>query len=369
MNDDKARSTWVALLLVAGIVFFLCWKMMQPFVYVLLWAGVLSIVFAPVQRFWLVRTGGRQGLAAFLSLLAVILFFLLPVGLIGGMLAGELSAIATTGPAKIQALLADPAKGEQLKHVLEVAGKWVDVDKVLSPESIKTYAEKASSVLVSQTMTVIGGALGILVNVILVLYTTLYLLQDGPAFVAWLVRALPLQREAAHALLTRTREVVNASVFGVMVIAVVQGVLGAIIFVAVGVPSPILWGALMVLTSLIPVAGTGLVWVPAALFMGLTGHWGKAIIIAVWGLLVIGGADNLLRPRLVGKKIKMPDLLVFFSVLGGLQVFGFLGVLLGPVVVAIATSLLEVVIDFGDGESSPPVSPTPVGPVGGTVST
>jgi predicted PurR-regulated permease PerM len=365
MNDDKARSTWIALLLVAGIVFFLCWKMLQPFVYVLLWAGVLAIVFAPVQRFWVARTGS-QGLSAFLSLLAVILLFLVPAGLIGGLLAGELRDIATTGPAKVQALLADPAKGEQLKGALEVARKWVDVDKLVAPESIKTYAERASSILVAQTMTVIGGALGILINVILVLYTTLYLLQDGPAFVTWLARALPLHRESAEALLARTREVVKASVFGVMVIAVVQGALGALIFVAVGVPSPILWGALMVLTSLVPVAGTGLVWLPAALFMGMAGHWVKAVIIVVWGLVVIGGADNLLRPRLVGKKIKMHDLLVFFSVLGGLQVFGFLGVLLGPVVVAIATSLLEVVIDFGDGE---PTAAVPAAPGGGTVST
>jgi predicted PurR-regulated permease PerM len=352
MTDEKARTKWVALLLIAGTALYLCWRMLQPFIFVLLWAAVLAIVFSPVQG-WLARKTGKPGLAAGLSVLLAILLFIIPVGLVGALLAGELRDLATTGPAKVQEYLQDPAQGEKLRHALDFAKKYVDVDKLLSAEAIRGYAQKASSIVVAQTMSVIGGALGILVNLVLVLYTTLFFLKDGRAFVDRLVGLLPVDGPTAVALVSRTRETLKASVFGVMAIAVIQGVLGTMIFVILGLPTPILWGALMTLTSLIPVAGTGLVWVPAALILAATDHWTKALILVLWGLLVIGMADNLLRPRLVGQRIQMNALLVFFAVLGGLQVFGFLGVLLGPVVFALATSLLDVVLGVADGEAGP----------------
>lgn len=352
MTDERARTKWVALLVVATVALYLTWKMLQPFIYVLLWSGVLAIVFSPVQR-WLAGKTGKAGLAAALSLLSVILLFVIPVGLLGVVLAGELTELATTGPARVQAFLADPTRGEQLRHLLDLTRKYVDVDKLLSPESIQTYAQKASTVVVSRTMSVIGGALGVLVNLLLVLYTTLFLLKDGGSFVRWLVDLMPLDATRSRALVARTQEILKASVFGVMAIALIQGILGGVIFTILGLPSPILWGALMTLTALIPVAGTGIVWVPAALILAATGHWTKAIVLVLWGLLVIGMADNLLRPRLVGKRIQMHELLVFFSVLGGLQVFGFLGILLGPVVLAIAMSLLDVLLVLREPEPVP----------------
>ncbi len=239
MTEEKARTKWIALLVVVGIALFLCWKMLQPFVYVLLWASVLAIVFSPVQR-WLARRTGKEGLAAALSLLSVILLFVIPVGLIGVVLAGELSDLASTGPAKVQAFIQDPAQGEKLRQVMDFARKYVDVDKLVSAEAIKGYAQKASSVVVTRTMSVIGGALGILVNLVLVLYTTLFFLKDGRSFVDRVVQVLPLEPQTAAALVARTKEILKASVFGVMAIAVIQGVLGGLIFMVLGLPSPIL---------------------------------------------------------------------------------------------------------------------------------
>jgi predicted PurR-regulated permease PerM len=356
MTDEKARTKWVALLLVAGIAVYLCWRMLQPFIYVLLWASVLAIIFSPVQR-WLTEKTGKPGVAATLSLLSVILLFVIPVGLLGVVLAGELHDLASTEPVKIQEYLQQQAQGDKVRHFLDFARRYVDIDKVISADAIRGYAQKASSIVISQTMTVIGGALGILVNLFLVLYTTVFLLQDGRSFVDRMVKLLPLEPDTAVKLVERTREILKASVFGVMAIAVIQGLLGTAIFMILGLPSPILWGALMVLTALVPVAGTGIIWVPTALFLAATDHWAKAIILVAWGLLVIGMADNLLRPRLVGKKIQMHALLVFFAVLGGLQVFGFLGVLLGPVVLAMATSLLDVLLGTADDEPAPGQEP------------
>jgi predicted PurR-regulated permease PerM len=139
----------------------------------------------------------------------------------------------------------------------------------------------------------------------------------------------------------------------VLVIAVIQGVLGGLAFWVLGLPSPLLWGVVMIFLSMIPMAGAFIVWVPAAIYLAITGHWVSALILTVWGALVIGSIDNFLRPKLVGEKTRLHELLVFFSVLGGLQVFGVIGLVLGPVIVAITIALLDV-LRHADGVSPAP---------------
>jgi hypothetical protein len=153
---------------------------------------------------------------------------------------------------------------------------------------------------------------------------------------------LPLEWEQSQAIFVRTHEVISASVQGVVVIAAIQGILGGLAFWALGLPSPLMWGAVMVVLSMIPVVGSTIVWVPTALYLALTGHWIKATLLVAWGAGVIGMLDNILRPRLVGGRTRLHELIVFFSVLGGLQVFGILGLVVGPVVVAITLALLDV---------------------------
>jgi predicted PurR-regulated permease PerM len=165
---------------------------------------------------------------------------------------------------------------------------------------------------------------------------------------------MPLDDRRAREIIDRTQEVISASVYGVLVIALIQGTLGGIAFWALGLPSALLWGVVMVFLSMIPMAGAFVVWVPAALYLVITGAWGKAIILTVWGALVIGSVDNFLRPKLVGEKTRLHELLIFFSVLGGLQVFGVIGLVLGPVVVAITIALLDVLRRADDSASGGP---------------
>jgi predicted PurR-regulated permease PerM len=152
--------------------------------------------------------------------------------------------------------------------------------------------------------------------------------------------------------------VIAASVYGVLVIAVIQGILGGLAFWALGLPSPLLWGVVMIFLSMIPMAGSFVVWVPAAGYLGLSGHWGKALILAVWGTFVIGTVDNFLRPKLVGERTKLHELFIFFSVLGGLQVFGVIGLVLGPVIVAVTIALLDVLRQSDDPTREHPDRPT-----------
>ena len=134
--------------------------------------------------------------------------------------------------------------------------------------------------------------------------------------------------------------------------------LGTFIFWALGLPSPLLWGVVMFFLSMIPMAGAFLVWVPAAIYLALTGAYVKAGVLVVWGVIVIGSIDNILSPRLVGRRASLHELLIFFAVLGGLQVFGVLGLVLGPVVVAMTLALIEMVRQAGHPPSETLLQPT-----------
>jgi predicted PurR-regulated permease PerM len=136
--------------------------------------------------------------------------------------------------------------------------------------------------------------------------------------------------------------VIAATIYGVLVISAIQGTLGTIIFSLLGLPSPLLWGVVMFFLSMIPMAGAFLVWVPAAIYLAVTGAYVKALVLVAWGLLVIGTIDNFLSPRLVGRRARLHELLIFFGVLGGIEVFGVLGLILGPVLVAVTLALVEM---------------------------
>jgi predicted PurR-regulated permease PerM len=181
-----------------------------------------------------------------------------------------------------------------------------------------------------------------MVQVFFVLFTLYYLLRDSEVIMPAIRRSLPLTEGQADVIFERTGEVISASVNGVLVISAIQGLLGMIAFYALELPSALLWGVIMFLLSTIPMAGSAIVWAPAAIYLFATGHWIKAALLVAWGALVIGMIDNVLRPRLVGKRAKLHELIIFFSVLGGLQVFGVLGLFVGPVVAAIALALVEV---------------------------
>jgi predicted PurR-regulated permease PerM len=210
-----------------------------------------------------------------------------------------------------------------------------------------------SGAIAGRTLGFVGGAVGFVVEVFFVIFTMYYLFRDGDRMREAAGDLVPLSDQKAQEIFERTGEVIAASVYGVLVIAVIQGVLGGLAFWALGLPSPLLWGVVMIFLSMIPMAGAFIVWVPAAIYLALSGHWASALILVLWGTLVIGTVDNFLRPKLVGERTRLHELLVFFSVLGGLQVFGVLGLVLGPVVVAITIALLDVLrqVDGHGGET------------------
>jgi predicted PurR-regulated permease PerM len=331
-------ARWIALLAATLIAIYLCWLMISPFIEVLLWAGVLVVVFFPVHQRILARVRGPN-LAAALSCALVVVTILAPITLVTIAIVGEAAGAVDNVQAGINRLL-DP--GSRLHQIVD---RWVDIDEIRSDEwkqdLVRAIQEKGGSIA-GQTLTVVARVLRAVLKIFFVVFTMYYFFRDGDRIRAALHDVLPLEHEQSEQIFNHTREVIAASVNGVLVIAAVQGTLGGIAFAVLRVPSPLMWGAVMFITSMIPLGGSALVWAPVALFLLLTGHWVKALLLVLWGALVIGMLDNVLRPKLVGDRTRLHELLVFFSVIGGLTVFGPLGLVVGPVVVAIALGLLDV---------------------------
>ncbi len=331
----------IAVLLAA---LYVCWLMFQPFFNVLMWAAVLCVVFYPMHRRILARTQ-KPTLAAALSTLLVVLLILLPVTAVTVAVVRELSGAAASFQASDHNWTVPPA----VARVVDVIGRYVDID--IDKESARKFAAERmqawGAALAASTLVVVGGAVGAVVQTLLVIFTLFYFFRDGENIRRAAYQMVPLQRVQWHDIMTRTRDVIGATVYGVLAISAIQGVLGTFIFWALGLPSPLLWGVVMFFLSMIPMAGAFLVWVPAAIYLALIGSYVKAIILVFWGVLVIGSIDNVLSPKLVGRRASLHELLIFFAVLGGLQVFGVLGLVLGPVVVAMTLALIEMVRQAG----------------------
>ena len=181
-----------------------------------------------------------------------------------------------------------------------------------------------------------------LAQIAIALFTAFFLLRDLDHFREALRCLVPLPDADTQAVFKRVRDTVDASLRGRVLIALLQGALGGLMFWFLGLPVPVLWGAVMALFALVPMLGAFVVWLPAALFLLISGHPGKAVILVAWGGVVIGTADNFLYPILVGKDLRLHTLAIFFSVLGGVAVFGASGLVIGPVVFALADALIEI---------------------------
>jgi predicted PurR-regulated permease PerM len=361
---DKSQSKllrWVGLLVATAVALYLCWKMLQPFIEVVLWAVVLVIVFFPVHRRIQARVGSPSW-SALLSCLLVIFVILVPLTLMASAVVNEISDFAqmhqpnpdgTGGAAGAAAGLLDP-NSPYLGPVVRWVGQYYDISALTSQSFIAERLKGLSGAIATRGVGLVGGAVGFIVEVFFVIFTMYYLFRDGERLRAAAYDMVPLSDKKAREIFDRTGEVIGASVYGVLIIATIQGVLGGLAFWVLGLPSPLLWGVVMIFLSMIPMLGAFIVWVPAAIYLGLTGEWGKAIMLAVWGALVIGSVDNFLRPKLVGERTRLHELLVFFSVLGGLQVFGVLGIVLGPVIVAITIALLDVLRQADGPAREPP---------------
>lgn len=338
MKEETTRARWIAAMAATAIALYLCWLMLKPFVVVLEWATVLVIVFYPVHK-RLAEKIRRPGLSSLLSCLLVIVVVLLPLTFLIATLAAELADTAQNLPGQVVPFL--DTHYPRTARFLAWLQQYVNFSPEQSQQFLVEQARNTMKALLDRSVGFVGNILSTIVKAFFVVFTMYYLFRDGDKIVKALPGVLPLEKSQSEAILARTRQVISASVYGVVTIAMLQGALAGLAFWVLGVPSPALWAVILTFVCMIPVAGSFFVWIPIALYLGLTGHWTKALLMALWGAFVISTIDNFLRPKLMRQYTKLHELLVFFSVLGGMSVFGLLGIVMGPVVLAVTIGLLN----------------------------
>ena len=341
----------ILIVLGAGIIGRLVW----PFFPGLVLATVPTTLVLPLHKKMALRIG-RPGLAAGATMAGVVLLLLLPLSglalLVGTEAVGALRWL-TTGPG-----LGNTTEGVQgaLRTAATRFGVNPDTAIVFITEQLRPLAEA----LMGRTLSVLSGIPGILLQLGVALFALFYLLRDSDAFLIALRRMIPLDPCRTDELLARAKDITEATVYGTVVVAVVQGVMGGIAFRLVGLPAATLWGAIMGVLALIPMIGPPLVWIPAAVYLIITGSVAQALVLAAFGALVIGTVDNLLRSIFVGRRAHVHSLVVFLSVLGGVVVFGVAGVVMGPVLFALALIAIEtgrMSMEAARDEASPLMPP------------
>ncbi|CDM24884.1 AI-2E family transporter [Castellaniella defragrans] len=313
-------------------------SILLPFYPAIFWGGVLAVIFRPLYRRLLRAVGGNSpSLAAFLTVLCITLIVILPMLFIAGALANEVAGLYTrinSGQLNLGVYY------EQIVGALppSVHG-WLDsfgVGDLLSiREKLSTGALQASQFLAKQAVNIGQNTFQFVVGLGIMLYLLFFLLRDGAAIVPKLKRLIPLEDSHRHGLFQKFATVVRATVKGNIVIAATQGLLGGLMFAFLGIQGSLFWGVMMAFLSLLPAVGASLIWVPVAIYFLVTGALWEGVVLILFGVLVIGLLDNLLRPILVGKDTKLPDYVVLISTLGGLSVFGLNGFVIGPLFAAL----------------------------------
>ncbi len=321
----------LAIACVAGIV--LCILVAWPFLGAITWAVTLAILFSSLHK-KVEKVVRHRNIAAALSTAIVVVVVVVPAvfvveRLISEATTGILSLQARVESGELQALLdSHPA--------LAPFGVWIDrqFDLPSMMSAIATWLSNLGALFVR-------GSLLQMVEVFITFYLLFYFLRDGMAARTMITRWLPLTQPEAEQLLRRVVETVHATVYGTLAVAAVQGTLGGLMFWVLGLPTPLLWGLVMGLLSIVPVLGAFIVWIPAALLLLLDGSWARALVLAAWGGIVVGGIDNVLRPMLIGTRLRLHTIPAFISIIGGLLLFGAPGFILGPLAATITMLLAQ----------------------------
>ena len=307
-----------------------------PFFGAVCWAIFIAIVFWPRHKRFLRGSHGRRNTAALASLTVILLIVILPLAMVTASITSEASVlVAKLRSGEIQV-------AQYFQAFLDALPAWARgmlqrfgmTDLAAMQQKVMTSLSASGQVLTQRVMSIGSVTLDFVVAFFVMLYVVFFLFRDGDRLTQSIARSIPLHPQHTHRLLTQFATVVRATVKGNIVVALVQGALGSLAFWVLGLPGAVLWGAIMALLSLLPAVGAALVWAPVAAYFFFSGEVVKGIGLTVWGVLVIGLVDNVLRPLLVGKDTKMPDYVVLLSTLGGMTAFGFNGFVIGPIVAA-----------------------------------
>jgi predicted PurR-regulated permease PerM len=325
----------VALAIVTLVLIALCVYLAIPFLPALTWALALAILAWPLHV-WIIRHIHRPTLAAVLTTLAVVVLVLVPFLFVSYQLAQEAtSAAERMKEDSAKNVLRDAMeKTPGLRRVVEWADRAnVDIDRAVR-QVVASYTQDSTAL--------IQGSFGAILQFVVAIFILYHLFHDRAAMLQGARSLLPLTKDESDQVFKRVTEAVNANLYAIVMTSLISAIGGGIMFWALGLPSPVLWGVVMFILSLLPILGIFIVWVPAAAYLALSGQWPQALALVTWGIANMIVVDNFIYVRLAGSRMHLHQVAALLAILGGIWYFGPSGIILGPTILAVTVALLEV---------------------------
>ncbi|MCX6720667.1 MAG: AI-2E family transporter [Candidatus Staskawiczbacteria bacterium] len=341
MNNKNLQHYFLLALLFGVLIF--AFFILRPFIYAGILALVCAIIFQPIHQKILNFSRGRKGLAALFTTIVIVVTILIPVIFLGINIFKEAQQfyffiIGDSGRNTFTSISNSLVSSYQ---------KYFPFEKTLFIDVTK-YIEQGLAWLLNHFSSTFSNALGLLFNFLIFIFITYYALKDGPELKKIVTKLSPLDDTDDEAIFKKIKVAINSVIKGGLIVALIQGALVAIGFAIFGVPNIILWGIVATIVSLVPGLGTSIILIPAIVFVFLTGNIFLALGLLVWGLAIVGPVDGLLRPILIGRGIKIHPLIIFLSVVGGIMLFGPIGLLLGPLTISLLFAFLDIYISIRD---------------------
>jgi predicted PurR-regulated permease PerM len=336
--QDRPRRIFLLALAIGVTLLFLA--MIRQFLLSVLLAAILSALVRPLFVAILRRFRGRKAWASMTTVFILVLVVGLPLLAFFGLVASQAVEVSQAAGPWIEHQITQGGPLDQRLRQLPLIDRVPALQRLVpSSEQLAAKVGQAASGMASFLLHLLAqaglGTLSFFLQLFVMLYALFYFLADGPGILARILFYVPLTPEDQDLLLERFVSVGRATLKGSLLIAIIQGALAGVAFWAVGVPAAAFWGTVTAAGSLVPAVGAAIVWVPMVIYLLIAGHGGAATVLFLWGTLVVSTADNFLRPRLVGRDARMPDLMVLVSTLGGLLLFGAAGFIVGPIVAAL----------------------------------
>lgn len=362
-GPERRRLNVLVLLVLSGGAAFLLGRMLWPFVTAIISALVLAVLAYPAHDRLRERVR-HEPTAAFLSTAILLILVVLPLAALSVALFNSIQSHADLVADHVTTFL-EP--GGRARAWLDRISGYMGTGGEGVRDAIRTQLQDMGRFLAGRTVGLLSGLGGSVIQAGVALFTLYYLLLDGKGLVSRVEEIIPLDEELTATLTNRSREIIHATMYGNVVVAIAQGVAGGLAFWLLGVPGAVLWGSVIAVLALVPVLGSPVIWGPAAIFLFLQGEVTRSLLMLAAGGLIVSTVDNVLRATVVSDRAQLHPLVVFFSALGGILLFGVVGIFLGPVLFVLSLSILEVTrlaLDpdddptRADDRPSPPPSPT-----------
>ncbi|MBU1111739.1 MAG: AI-2E family transporter [Nanoarchaeota archaeon] len=342
MVDHRQRFQNLMPLVLFVVLIVLSYFIVKPFLIALFLAALLAYIFNPVY-FWLREKTKRPNLSAFLICILIFLLIIIPAGFfVNGLIQQSYSFYIFSKQKLATGIFQDCQSQMCITIENFISDPQVSFQIERLSQSITSYfVEKGSELLKTIPMLIMNG--------FIIFFTLFFFLRDGKNFVDRIGYYLSMKQKSYALVIGRLKEITHGIVYGYVLIAMLQGFLGGLGFLILGLPSPLFWGIVMALLALIPYLGTGFVWVPASIILIVNGIYQdqttviiKGVILLAYGFLVVSSIDNFLRPKIIGDKAKIHPALILIGIFGGIYFFGPLGVIIGPMVLSITAVIIEV---------------------------